>query len=398
MRYRWLGVAALVCASAASAQEIGENDFLAGGTRDDAALRALGAELAEAQAGLQGARALPNPRVEFWREQPEPDARVTNWTLSWAPPLDGRRGLARRAAEAGVAAARERAVLDAAALRRELRQAFAAWSLAVERRQVVERHWERVRALAEAERHRARVGETSGLAARRLTLAEIEVRAALGAAEAEQARAHAVARAWRPGLGPDAFPARVAPAEPAAAPDPGETPEVRAARLDAQRAAFERRRAGRVLGAPTVQVGWQRLVEGGGARGGPILAAGWTIPLFDRDQGARFLARRREEIAAARVELARARVAAEVAGHLAAQRRLSAAWRDAGRVGDETERVIAASEAAFRAGEVPLVDLLDSLRAALSARLAEIDLRAQALHAQRELEAVLGRTLDEGGR
>ena len=59
--------------------------------------------------------------------------------------------------------------------------------------------------------------------------------------------------------------------------------------------------------------------------------------------------------------------------------------------------MIAAATAAFRAGEASLTDLLDSLRAAMEARLREIDLRGQALAAHRELESALGAALVGGG-
>lgn len=391
-----LGLSALAVASHAGAQGVTEEQFLSGFNQESAAVRALTEGVARAQAARRRAGVLANPRADFWREAPAENPRVTNWTLSWTPPLDGRHGLGKEAAEAGLAAARERLAADQASLRRELRAAFAAWSLACERRQSLAQQWERVRGLAEAERQRARVGEGSGLAARRLTLAEAEVRATFGTGEAQCARAEAVARAWRPDLAPDVAPARALPPEPPDTTDPSTTPELRALDFEAQQAVLEKRRARRFLSFPTLQVGWQRIADRGTARSGPILAAGWNIPLFDRDQAARVEAERREEVAAARAVLARARIAAEVEGGAAAYRALFAAWNDAGRASDEGDRVIEAATAAFRAGEASLTDLLDSLRAAVGARLSELDLRGQALEAHRELEAALGRPLTGG--
>ena len=97
------------------------------------------------------------------------------------------------------------------------------------------------------------------------------------------------------------------------------------------------------------------------------------------------------------MELARARVAAEVEGAAAAFRGLRVAARDAARVSAEADRVIGAATAAFRAGEATLTDLLDSLRGAIGARLGEMDLRGQTLEAHRDLEAALGRPLTGGG-
>jgi outer membrane protein TolC len=172
---------------------------------------------------------------------------------------------------------------------------------------------------------------------------------------------------------------------------------VQALTFEAEQADLERKRAGRFLGFPTLQFGWQQLSENGVVRSGPIFAAGWSIPVFDREQGARFEAEGRRQAALARLEVARARVNAEITGGLAAYRTLFTASHEAGRTVEESERVTVAATAAFRAGEASLTDLLDSLRAALGARLSEIDLREQATAAHRELESALGRALVGGG-
>ncbi len=381
----------------AGAQGVTEEEFLSGLTAESAAVRSLMEGVGQAEATRRRAGLLANPRADFWREQPDANPRVTNWTLSWTPPLDGRYGLGKKSAEAGLAAARERFAADKAGLRRDVRAAFAAWSLALERRHAVRGHLERVQSLAEVERQRARVGEESGLSARRFTLAEAEVRAALATAEAAHVQAEALARAWRPDLGSDAVPPPALLREPPEAADAAESPELKALGFEVERAALETKRAGRFVAFPTLQFGWQELSERNAARSGPIFAAGWTVPLFDRDQAGRVETKRRQQVAAARVELARARLTAEVAGNLAAYRSLLVASRAARVASEDGERVIAAATAAFRAGEASLTDLLDSLRAAMAARLGEMDLRGQALHAHRELEAALGRPLVGGG-
>lgn len=392
-----VALSALALAPKGGAQTVTEQEFLSAFTAESAAVRALTEGVARAEAARRRAGVLSNPRVDFWREQPDENPRVTNWTVGWTPPLDGRYGLGKKGADAGLAAARERLSVDKAGLRRDLRSAFAGWSLAFERRKALEQQWERIRSLAEVERQRARVGEESGLSARRFTLAEAEVRAALRTAEAALAKAQALARFWRPDLGPAAIPAPAAPPEPPAITDPADSPELRALAFEAEQAAIERKRAGRFVAFPTLQLGWQQVADRGVVRSGPIFAASWTVPLFDRDQAARIEAERRQKVAAARAELGRARVAADIEGGAAAYRVLYAASGEAGRTSDDSDRVIAAATAAFRAGEASLTDLLDSLRAAMTARMAEIDLRGQALDAHRELEAALGRSLTGGG-
>jgi cobalt-zinc-cadmium efflux system outer membrane protein len=379
------------------AQDVSEEEFLSAFSAESTAVRALTEGLARAEATRQRAGVLSNPRLDFWREQPDANPRVTNWTLAWTPPLDGRYGLGKQAADAGLAAARERLAGDKAALRREIRAAFAAWSQAFERRVAGRRLLDRVHGLAETERQRARVGEESGLSARRFTLAEAEVRAGLATVEASLATAEAVARAWRPDLAPDATPAPLMPPDPPAQADPEASPELRALAFEAEQATLERQRAGRFVAFPTLQFGWQQIDDAGVGRSGPIFAAGWTIPLFDRDQGARAEAEGRRLAAAARLELARAQLHARVSGGGAAYRALVAASREAARVSGDAERVMTGATAAYRAGEGSLTDLLDSLRSATAARLGEIDLRAQAMESHRELEAALGRPLVGGG-
>jgi cobalt-zinc-cadmium efflux system outer membrane protein len=389
--------AVLLALPPAAAQSISEAEFLSGVTAESSAVRALDEDLSRAEAVRRRAGLLENPRLDFWREQPEANPRVTNWTLSWTPPLDGRYALGRKSADAGVAAARERLRIDKAALRLEIRAAFADWSAAFERREVLRVHAERVHGLAQVERERARVGEGSWLAARRLSLAEAETRALLAAAEAALVRSEPLARAWRPDLGPGTVPSPLVPPDPPTSTEAAEPPELSARLRELEQAELERKRAGRFLGFPTLQFGWQQLEDRGVGRSGPIFAAAWSLPLFDRDQPARLEAEQRRLAAAARVEAARSRVAARVEGGAIAYRALASAAREAVRSREDAEKVTLAATAAFRAGESSLTDLLDGLRAASAARLGEIDLREQALAAHRELEAALGRPLVGGG-
>ena len=239
-------------------------------------------------------------------------------------------------------------------------------------------------------------GEESGLRPS-VTWRQAEHPAGAGDDRSRSARAEALVRAWRPDLPAGSDPRRHGASRPPASADPAAFPELRALGLEVEQARLESKRAGRFLTFPTLQFGWQQVEQGGAAQSGPIFAAGWTIPLFDRDQPGRLEAARREDIARAREELARARIAAEVEGSAASFRGLSDATRDAARTSADADRVIAAATAAFRAGEASLTDLLDSVRAAIGARLGEIDLRGQALEAHRDLEAALGRPLTGGG-
>ena len=392
-----VALVAVASSLTARAEVVTEGAFLAAIDGEHPAVRALGEGLARAEAARRRAGTLANPRFEFWREQPDANPRLTNWTVAWTPPLDGRFGLGKRAAAAGVAAARERLAAERARLRAELRRVFAEWSLGHERHALLARRLDQVAGLAEQERQRARVGTESGLSARRLTLAEAEARAALREAEAALVRAEAQARAWQPDLPRDASPAPPLLLAPPDAADPSASPALRALGHDLQQVQLESRMAGRFWGFPTLQMGVQRLETAGVVQTGPLFGAGWSIPLFDRDHGRRAEALRLSEIAAARLKQAQALVAGEVHGALEAYRSLFASAREAAEASAETDRVIAAATAAYLAGETSLTDLLDALRAAFEARLRTVDVRGQALAAHRNLEAALGRALPDGG-
>jgi outer membrane protein TolC len=391
------GLVALLVAVGARAQDVTEKEFLSVLAEGAPAERALEEDLARAEVAARRARTLANPSLEFYREAPEDNPRVTNWTLAWTPPLDGRFGPAKRAADAGLAAESERLAAERVRLRVLWREAFAAWALTVTRENTLARQLEHTRVLAERERQRARTGEASGLSARRFGLAESEVRAALRQAQADRARASAAARALRPDLQNEARPSLPATpdlpasAEAAAA----DTPELRAARLDVEQAAFEKKLAGRFWGFPELQLGWQTLNEPGLSQSGPIFALRWKVPLLDRSQAARAEAARRVAITAARAQLATARVPAEIAGRREAYLTLRESAREADLAAGEGERVLEAATAAFQAGEATLTDFLETLRSALGARLRALDVRESALLAHRDLEAALGRPLSE---
>jgi cobalt-zinc-cadmium efflux system outer membrane protein len=390
-------VLVLSLAPAARAQEVTEAGFLSTLDEGHIAVRSLTEGLARAEGDSVRARTLENPRLDFWREEPEANPQVTNWTLAWTPPLDGRYGLGKKVAEAGLAAAQHRFAADRAAVRRDFRRVFSDWCFAFESRQVLRQQLDLVVGLAEHERQRARVGEVSSLAAGRFTLAEGEVRAEFGNADAEYSLAEAAARTLRPDLPMEIRPLPSALPEPPATLDPGGAPQLSALEQEKERAEYEARRAGRFVAFPTLQLGWQTLEDRGVSQSGPIVAASWAVPLFNRDQGDRLEAERQRDIVTARLSLAQARLAGEVQGGLNAYRALFASAEAARVTAGETDQVIEAATAAFRAGEDDLTDLLEALRSAFAARLRAIDARAQALEAHRNLEAALGRPLTGGG-
>ena len=253
-------------------------------------------------------------------------------------------------------------------------------------------HFAQVGELAERARARARSGEIPGLAARRFTLEEAQARADLGRAEARLAGAWAVLTAWSPGIPQEARPAPLPlPPAPGALPDVAGRPDLAAREREVERAEALRRLSGRIFEAPALGLGWKRVEDRSAEASGPVVSAGWTVPLFDRRQADRREAEARLTTARADLELARVRAQAERAGALAAYERLRAEAAEAERAAGETGTLLTGAATAYHLGESGLTDLLDTLRAALAARITALEIREAALAAQRDLEAATGR-------
>lgn len=377
-----------------------EEEFLAPLAAEHPAVSALGLELAAARADVVAAGTLDNPELGAVREDPSGATEQLDVTLSWQPPHPGRRRLAVAAAEAGVDAARHR--LDEALLGLELRlrEVYARWAVGVARAELLGDHAARIESLADRERLRARSGESSGLAARRLALAAVEVRAAHAGAAAEADGAAAAARAWRPDLHPEVRPAL--PALPELAPAPGTSsaeppkpvhPGLAALEADLEAARRERELSGRALAMPEVIAGWQRQEGGDRVADGPIVGLSWPLPLFDRNRPERRAAESRIATTSARLELLRRELEAERDGRRAAYRRLRQATTRVAAASETGGPAVEAATAAFRLGEANLTDLIETLRSASGAALAALDLHASALAAARDLARVSPQSL-----
>lgn len=375
-----------------------EAEFLAAVTEAHPAAVALAGERELAAAEAVRASLLPNPAVEASLEDlPDGAARETTAGVTWTPPLDGRRALRREAADRGLAAAESRLEAARFRLRLDLRTAYASWAFAWERRELLAAHLARIGELAERARARAQAGEIPGLAARRFTLEEAQARTDLGRAEARLAAARAALAAWYPaiaGIAQDARPAALPlPAAAGAAPDIALRPDLAAREREVERAEALRRLSGRIFEAPSLGLGWKRVEDRSTETSGPVVSAGWTVPLFDRRQADRQEAEARLSIARADLELARVRAQAERAGALAAFDLLRTEAAEAERAAAETVDLLAGASASYQLGESGLTDLLDTLRAALAARITALEIREAALDAQRDLEAATGRPL-----
>jgi cobalt-zinc-cadmium efflux system outer membrane protein len=382
-----------------------EAEFLAHLTPEHPALGALGHAVAAAQAELSRARLLANPRAEFEHESPGDEVNQTTWTLSWTPPLDTGRGAAIRAAEAGVAAAQARLRSQQLQLRLQLRAAFATWALAEERARVLESHLQALGTLARQLDARAQAGEASGLAAGLMALAASGVRSGHAQAVAEAARAAAAARGWL--IDPSVAVSAMSVGASAASTHPvipslpeidgpidiEQRPDLAAQEHDVEQAQWSSRSAGSFLQFPELGVGWQRQEDGSASTSGPVFAASWVVPLFDRRQPEQAEGRARQEAAAARLRLERAAAVQQLEGALTAYAVLREQAESARAGPDVAARLIEASAARLSLGESGVTEVLETLRTVLESRLAALDLHAAAAAAHRDIEAAAGRPL-----
>jgi len=392
-----VALTAAVAGRGAEASEISETEFLALLDDEHPSVVALGEELAEAL----GERRTPrtdNPDFSFEREAPEGAPTQSTWKLSWRPPLDTRRGLANQAAAAGLAAAERRLDWSRLHLRAQLRELYADWSLAVERRDLFADLTERTLQLSERARARAATGEETGLSARRLALAAAEARTELAEAEVELHQVAARLRTVFPELETGLRPTRPnLPTGPPRGPESAR-PDVQAREMEVERAELARRLAGRYLEFPTLVGGWTVFDEGGAEVDGPVLGLEWNVPLFDRRQGERERTANELEVARAELALSRSRAEAELDAALAVYDELRVAATEVLETTEGTTAVIEAATAEFQAGEATLTDLLETLRSATDGRLAALRLHAEALAAHRRLELSRGRPLGGGSR
>lgn len=390
-------VASLVAAPAIAETLVTESAFLSSLTDSHPAMIALGDEVAGARGDARSVGLLPNPSVALEHEGPDEAAAQTTISFGWRPPLDGRRGAARSAANARLDAAVARRGRAALELRASFREIYARWSAAAERVALLGSHHEQVSELAGRLRRRVAKGESAGLSARRMELAAAEARAALAAAEASLARARAEVGVRATALPGDAVPVLPRLPEPPGTLDGGDRADVEAARSELEAALAAERLAGRVFTFPSLEVGWTRIDDRGEVDEGPTFGLSVEVPLFDRAQGDRARAAARRTVAEARLTVLERRITAERSAAHDAYASLRDGVVEVRQAVAAAPAMMDAAWASFSAGELGLADLLETVRSVHGSELAELELRELALAAHRELELAMGRPLTTGG-
>lgn len=355
-----------------------------------------------ARADEIAARRWPNPEASWSREQLRASAATERQDiaiLSQRFDLSGRRGLrgdaaARRVEAAGAGAALLRLDVEA-----EARRAFAD-ALAQERGVAVLRAAvERLEGVAAAAARRAASGDVAGYDRRRVERERLTVLGRLDVEEGALARARARLAALIGASDPSA-PLALRGDLTAAAPPPLATlaerlssrPDLRALELEARSGELEARAAGRWF-VPDVELGGGLKTVDVGSRRDSGFAAALTlpIPLFSRDQDGRLRGDARARAARGRLALALDAARADLAGLHAEATRLAAAavrYRESGAA--DAAALLRTAEAAYRGGEMGVLELIDAYRATLDAETSIVELEWAARRARIDLDRTAG--------
>jgi cobalt-zinc-cadmium efflux system outer membrane protein len=385
----------LITATAMSAQTIPNvltEDDAVGIAQRVQAVAALGAAQVDlARSDVERERLWPNPTVDYTRESAGETEHFV--TLSQSFDFSGRRTLRRRAAELRVEATRRdiadqkldlarivRSEFSRAAGQQELVRALTEWS-------------SKIAAAAETAARLQAGGEVSGYDRRRLERerigAEARLAAERGALVAAQRRLAALLGVEQlAGVTLHRAPPPQLPADAELMARIEERPDVVAIAKRIEAATLDSRAAERWRVPLFDLTGGMKNTQ---AASGSIFGTGLILPIFNRNQDELLRARAASALLNAQRALLMARARGEVGGLAAEAREL----RNAARLFREqalptSERLTATAEAAYRGGEVGILELLDAYRTALDAEVEAAELEQRAREAEIELTRALG--------
>ncbi len=364
--------------------------------RSSPLMTALDLEVDRAEAELKARGLFPNPELLFLRE--EAAGTVDRFaTLSVPFLLTGRLSLERDAAASALKAAVARteqarvSVVGAA-----VRDAFVDLLSVQEGTSALEKGAAQLAELGEVLRAREAAGEASRYDRMRAERAHSEVQAdflqARGTLERSRRTLAALLAISSESLEAEGtlqpqgeLPGAEAVREMARARGDLVALDAEAERADAQALAARRR----AVPEPTLTLGAKNSQFGGVDDTGAVAGVSFSIPLFDRGQGTSAVATSEAaQLRAQRDVLAR-RAESEAESALAeavALREAEKAYRVAG----NPEELVTIARAAYEAGEMRILELLDAYHTALSARLKSIELSSGARRAEVELNRALG--------
>jgi cobalt-zinc-cadmium efflux system outer membrane protein len=344
----------------------------------------------------------PNPVLSYSRERSTSGPTTAGDDLALITQtfdISGRRGLRSDAAGRRVEAARARGASTRLAFEVDVRSRFHELLAADRRVAATAEALQRIDTLSTAVGRRLAAGDASGYDRGRL----LRERASIGARAAVEEAGRARARARLGGLlGATDVPGVTGALLPAGAPPPLDglasrvtsRPDLRALAEEAEAGTLDARAGGR---------GWiPELTLSGGYKGwtaqderlnGFAIGVAMPFPLFDRGQDEALRGDGRARAARARLVLETEAANAEVRGLHAQATALAEAARSFRADALETSRrLIATADAAYRGGELGILELVDAHRGALDAELQALERELTARRARLELDLVTGGT------
>ena len=383
------------------AERLTEGEAVARFMANNPRIRALNARIEQVRAGHAERALWPNPAITFSRES----VFNTDDTFVLARqelPISGRRGQLRTAGRIAVEAAQADARFQTMQAQADLRDAYTGLLLAQEREAVLRSGIDALKRLVDVLRVREEGGEGSSYDRIRGARAVLDLEADLSAAAVARAQAQGRLAAY---LGSQAAPERLVAAD-ALSPvttvptvamvvqealsnrGDYQSTQLSIAQFEAERQAATRLR----LPTPTLTGGLKRSDAGTTSASGYQVSVDIAMPLFSRGQTAVALANAQKAQAEAEAEAWRIRIEAEVrAAHAALaiqQERASRYRQSAAEIAEPLARI---GRVAYEEGELGILELLDSDRQALDARLRILDLAAAARRAAIELDRAIGR-------
>lgn len=354
------------------------------------------ARLGEAEAEGLEAGVWANPVLEFSQEKTGL-ARETTWQLSQTVDWSGRRGLRQQAAEQRLLAAGAEIRAQAADRAAELRRAFHEVLRQQDHLRAIEAWAARFTGIGNVVEKLAKAGEASGYDRRRLVREQqaAEARQAEARADLDRARARFGVLIGRPASADDGVAGILLPAEPADLADLqrrlAARPDLAARQARAEAANADHAAARRNFPELTLGIGGKQLEEGANRESGTLFSVSLPLPLFERQQGAD--RRTAAQAQATRAEYALAKQQAEgdlLALHRQVTQLIAAARHYRQQAVQPSTDLIRIAEAAYRAGESSVLELLDAYQGALAAETTALDLEWKARLAGIELDQLTG--------
>jgi len=345
----------------------------------------------------------PNPLLSFTREEirggpagAKDDLALLTQTFD----ISGKRGLRADAAGRRVEATRARGASARLALEIEVRVRFHELLAAERRVAAIGESLRRLEALSTAVGRRQAAGDASGYDRGRLERERASIAARSAVEEAGRARAQArlgglLGGDGAPSATGELLPSGTPPALDGLAGRVTSRPDLRALAEEVEAGSLDARAGGRGwVPELTLSGGYKASAVQDGRFDGFAVGVSLPFPLFDRGQDEALRGRGRARAARGRLALETDVAMAEVRGlHAQATALAEAARRFRAEALDTSRRLIATADAAYRGGELGVLELVDAHRGALDAELQALELELTARRARLDLDLATGGTI-----